>query len=210
MSLTRYEASDDGFISKVGSVYTLYDYGSLFPGVYHIEIFFDSDGDERRGFKRFIMDMGGVTITSAILYWYLSEISTSGGCTKSCKLEQINDYEILEATSADFAITSKHNYGNVMAYNATHPAWVSQDVTAEMEASKADPYVAFRWSVESQPASGGIHYYVCAYELTVTKAYLVLTYTTGWQHQINGVAPAGVEKINAVARTTGIDEVNSS
>lgn len=205
MSLTRYEASDDGYIYKAGSVYTVSDY-EISLTKYCLRIYGAADGNERRAYKRFIMDMGSNTITSAILYWYLALID-SDGATKSVKLEQISDYGVLDATVGEYTGTVLHDYGNVMTYNQA-AGWDSIDVTAEMEASKADPYVAFRWRIESAPASGDIDYKIGAYEDATYKAYLVLTYTTGWQHDIDSVAPASTAKINGLARTTGIAKVS--
>jgi len=211
MSLTRYEASDDGYISRDGSSYTVHDYSLTWDGRYRILVrgMAWSSTEEHRAYKRFIMDMGSNTITAATLYWYLDSRDADDGCTTACKLEQIDDYGTLSATSAEFTGTVKHDYGNVMLYNSAI-GWKSQDVSAEIEASKADAYVAFRWRLASIPTnSGDIDYYIGAYEDATYKAYLTITYTTGWQHKFNNIAPASVEKINNIARTTGIDKVNN-
>jgi hypothetical protein len=205
---TRNEASDDGNIYRDGSSYSVDDYsgsGPTYPPYYpyYIRAWFsdESPTKERRAYKRFIMDLGSYTITSATLYWYLVEADPDGGCTTSCKLEQINDYGTLNATSAEFTGTVKHDYGNVMTYNQA-AGWDSVDVTAEMEASKADPYVAFRWRVASQPASGDINYNIAAYEATDFKSYLVITTSTGWSHKRDGVANASIAKIDGVAKSS--------
>ncbi len=209
MTITRYEASDDGYIARDGTSYTSNDY-SLSGGVYRIHIYgrASSGTTEDRAYKRFIMDMGSVTITSATLHWYLHAIDPDDGCTTGCSLDQIADYGILDATSAEFTGTVKHAYGQVMAYD-TATGWKSQDVSAEMEASKADAYVAFRWRITTIPTnSGDIDFYIGAYEDSTYKAYLEITYTAGWQHEVDSVAPAGVNKINGIARTTGIAKIN--
>jgi hypothetical protein len=197
---TRYEASDDGAVNKNGSTYTLEDYWVEYAKNC-IRCRFDVGGEEKRAYKRFIMDMGSVTITSAILYWYLAGVDPDDGCTTACKLEQISDYGTLNATAAEFTGTVTHDYGNVATYN-TAAGWKTQDVTAEMEASKADPYVAFRWRVASQPSAGDIDYYIAAYEQTAFKAYLVITTSTGWSHKRDGVANASIAKIDGVAKSS--------
>jgi len=203
--LTRVEASDDGYITKIGTTYSVTDY-VVEGGKYSINVYFSSAGIEKRGFKRFIMDLGGVTITTATLYWYLVSVDNDGGNT-NCKLEQINDYGILDANATEFTGTVKHDYGDVMTPSST-AGWYSQDVSAEMEASKADGYVAFRWRVKSQPATDDIDYFIGSYDSISYKAYLEITYTTGWQHEVDSVAPAGTAKINGLVRATGIAKVN--
>lgn len=205
--ITRYEASDDGWITKDGSSYTVTDYETIGAGQFCLRIYIAASANEKRGYKRFLMNMPTVTFTLATLYWYLVSVDPDSGCTTACKLEQISDYGILDATAAEYTGTVSHDYGNVMAYN-TAAGWKSQDVTAEMEASKADAYVAFRWRGASVPGGGDIDYRIGAYEDATYKAYLQLTYTTGWQHTIDKLTPAGTAKINALLRTTGIAKVN--
>jgi hypothetical protein len=148
------------------------------------------------------MNMPTVTITAATLYWYVNSTDEDDGCTTACKLEQISDYGVLDATSAEFTGTVTHDYGNVMTYNQA-AGWDSKDVTAEMEASKADAYVAFRWRLASIPTNAGdIDYYIRAYEYPSYKAYIVLTYTTGWSHKRDGVANASIAKIDGTAKAS--------
>ena len=213
MTLTRYESYNNGYVKKSGSTYTLGSTFTLYEDdleedVKTIISSFESDGVERRAFKRFLAGFSASDIiVNATLYWRLVEIT--GSATTACKLEQISDYGSLEATAGDFDIAATHDYGNVMTYDSTHPAWVSQDITTEFDASKQDAYVAFRWSVASQPASNGIAYFLGAYDETSLKAYISLTLSTGWCHKINALTPAGTAKINGVARTTGIAKVNA-
>lgn len=197
---TRYEASDDGSLTKSGSSYSLDDY-EWEDTKKCIRAEYGSGGIETRAFKRFIMDLGSETITSATLYWYLVEYNDEGTNT-NVTLEQIADYGTLVASATDFAAAATHDYGDVMTPATTHPGWVSQDVTDEMEASKADAYVAFRWRLSSQPASGYQEYYLGAYEETSLKAYLVLVTSTGWSHIRDGVANASIAKIDGVAKAS--------
>jgi hypothetical protein len=208
MTMTRYEASNDGSVCKTsGSSYSISDY-EIKNRQYAIRIYGNEDSSERRAYKRFIMDMGSSTIISATLYWYLIDIDNDGG-NKNCKLEQVTDYETLNATEAEFTGSVIHDYGDVMTPSSA-AGWYSQDVSAEMESSKSDSYVAFRWRVTAIPAASDIDYYVGAYESSTLKAYLSITYTTGWQHDIDAVSPGGVAKINGLARVTGIAKVNGA
>lgn len=197
---TKQESSDDGYISKSGSSYTTGDY--VWDSTKRcLNIYGAVGGNEKRGYKRFLMDMDEYTITAATLYWYLVRTDPDSGCTTACKLEQINDYGTLDATEAEYTGTVKHDYGDVMTYNQS-AGWDSVDVTAEMEASKEDAYVAFRWRVSSTPAVGDIDYYIAAYEETSFKAYLVLTLSTGWSHKRDGVENASIAAIDGVVKAS--------
>ena len=208
------ESSDDGYILYVNGAYqSVRDYADLGSGNYCIYPYWHkTDGGaydntwEYRAYKRFILGLSaGVTVSAATLYWYLNSVPYNDG-EKGCQVEQINDYGVLDST--DWGITVKHDYGGaIMAYNEA-AGWKSLDVTAEIEASKTDAYVAFRWRIPTEPAAGKSQgFYIKAYENTTYKAYLSITLTTGWAHKINGVANASIGKVNGVAKAS-INKIN--
>lgn len=175
------ESYNDGYISYVGGSFSsVNNYFNVGSGIYVvIPQFYDGDGVytfdvESRAYKRFALGLdSGVTVNSAILYWYLYSIPYNSA-QKSCNLEQINDYSSLD--SGDWNITVKKNYGSVMAYNAV-PGWKTQDVTAQIAASKTDPYVAFRWRVLPFTTLGWQQFYIGAYEWVAGRARLKINIT---------------------------------
>lgn len=205
---TYLESSDDGYINYFdGSYSSTNDYVDAGSGDYCVIAHRQtasggaySYDTENRAYKRFILGLGaGDTVTEAILYWYLDSIPNNSA-QKSCNLEQINDY--LTLGSSDWGITVKHDYGAVMDYNES-PGWKSQDVTTEIEASKEDAYVAFRWKIATAPAAGSYQtFYIRAYDYTAYKAYLAITLSTGWPHARTGVANANIGSITGVAKAS--------
>ena len=201
----RLESSDDGYLVKDGSSYSVNDY-ILESGIQSLKISLNTAGTyERRAYKRFILDLGAsVTVQSATLYWYFVNYDDDNG-SANCKLEQISDYGTLVASSTDWDLAATHEYGNVMTPE-TSTGWISQDVTTEVEASKEDAYIAFRW-VNTAPTSEEPIYYIGAYENSTYKAYLVISTSTGWSHNRDGVANASIGKIDGVAKAS-IDKVD--
>ena len=204
---TYLESSDDGYIYLTGTSYTVYDYSDagsenyiIAPGRHTAANVYDTTW-ETRAYKRFLLGISSGTVSEALLYFYLNSIP-SNDAQLSCNLEQINDYETLVASSADWGITVKKDYGACMTYNQA-PGWISVDVTTEIEASKADAYAAFRWRIATAPAAGKSQgFLIKAYEATAYKAYLAITLTGGWAHARTGVANASIGSVTGVVKAS--------
>jgi hypothetical protein len=205
---TYLESSDDGYITYIAGSYVsvsdYYDAGSnnyCIGAYWHHNITSYDPTRETRAYKRFVLGLSSsVTVQSATLNWYLNSVP-SNDAQLGCQVEQINDYGVLGST--DWGITVKHDYGGaVMAYNEA-AGWKTLDVTTEIEASKTDAYVAFRWRIPTEPAEGKTQsFYIKAYDNTAYKAYLAITLTTGWAHKRTGLANASLGKLSGLAKAS--------
>lgn len=177
--LNIYEAQDDGFVNYYpgSGTYSVIDY----TGYYGVNVITaESTGQQqysaavtRRAFKRFAMNLGGMKITEAVLYWHLQ--GNAGNYPLGCRLDLIPDYGTLDI--GDYNITVIENLGEVMGAAASL-GWKSLDITDQVNAYKAASYIAFRWQVNgTAPAGYTKAFYLRALE--ETPAYIALTYEIG-------------------------------
>ena len=180
------EYLDDGFLVLYGGVYGVQDY--LAPGSPltsdKYTVMACGNNDSYVGlyssdvYNRFsLSDIANYDIVSATLYWYLEEVLRVTS-TLGCRLEAIEDYGVLDPTDPGVAVYA--DYGQVMDYDESHPAWKSEDITTALKANLAEDFIAFRWSIMSTPPEDhSVYWYLAAYEEPLFQAYIDIEYTLG-------------------------------